>query len=172
MPTVTPPVPPDQSRLNPKKCDSSSLKGQELVSYVVALAQKLLEEHYSDNRHQFESAVVAKLKSLATELTEAEDESEEEDVLKKIRRALITEEEGVSNYEVLMSGIIRAMLHYLIEGEQKERLRRIYLFARLFDRTIEIEKQHDTLDNHGEKIDDDDNDEEGFKIQKRYLSIF
>jgi hypothetical protein len=90
-PTVTPPVPPDQSRLSNKKCDQTTLKGQELVSYVVALAQQLLEDYYSENKQMFKNDIVARLKSLASELNEEQDESEEQDVLIRIMKALITE---------------------------------------------------------------------------------
>jgi E3 ubiquitin-protein ligase TRIP12 len=166
-PVVTPPVPPEQSRLSNKKCDPTLIKAPELTSYVVALAQKLLEEYYSDSKSQ-KNDVVAKLKSLATELREADDESTEQDALERIMHALITEEQGVSNYEVLMSGIIHALKQYLTEAEPRTRLRRVCLFAKLFDRPI-VEADTQESEDSVDEIDSDS--DTGIKIRKRRSSV-
>jgi E3 ubiquitin-protein ligase TRIP12 len=166
-PVVTPPVPPDQSRLSVKKCDQTSLKAQELISYVVALAQRLIEDYYSDGKYSFENEIVSKLKFLATELSESDEENEKE-ILTKIRKALIMEEEGVSNYEVLMSGIIHAINKYITEGDDNTRMRRLQLFIKLFDLPIEAESKQEEDSN--DSIQEDD--ESGIRIKcKKSITV-
>lgn len=130
-PFIEPPNLPETSKL----FERDSFKSSELAEYVVSSCQIFHKTYFLDSSPK-NSIICEKMKNLCEDLIELMDEDdkeEEKEILTKISKILF-DEEGISTFEFINSGIIKTLLKYL----QKDRMN---LFLEIFNKEIEKEKE-------------------------------
>eukprot|EP01027_Heterolobosea_sp_BB2_P014295 GEZU01020551.1.p1 GENE.GEZU01020551.1~~GEZU01020551.1.p1 ORF type:complete len:1614 (-),score=413.09 GEZU01020551.1:176-4381(-) len=132
----------------------SPLRSPELLSFVKARAKQFYSKYFEEAESS-SSGILVTLRSLAQNLKDRlqdPDEQEEEEILNKVCEVLI-DEEGISTFEFLSSGIVGALLDYIkhtdiSEESEQTRANRVFMFARLFDRSCRDKRSNADLNNN------------------------